>query len=125
LPLTKHAIADKATAAASGEAANGAAVKDAGWALRAVREAPTTLTPEERAEEIRKAELFHWDSPGLWAIIAILILGAVNLLGPKHSGGFAIVAAIGMIIITLLVLGGAFIFSGKMHCMSCHSASAT
>jgi hypothetical protein len=39
----------------------------------------------------------------------------VNLLGPKHSGGFAIAAAIGMVTITLIVLGGAFLIPGQMH----------
>src|SRR3954468_21541304 len=42
-------------------------------------------------------------SPGMWAIIAIIFIGAMNLLGPKHTGGFAIAAAIGMIFITLLI----------------------
>lgn len=45
-----------------------------------------------------------WNSPGLWAIIAILVIGAFNLMGPKHSSGFALFAAAGMIAITLLVV---------------------
>jgi amino acid transporter len=47
--------------------------------------------------------LFQWNSPGLWALISILVVGAFNLLGPKHSAGFAIFAAAGMIGITLLI----------------------
>jgi len=47
--------------------------------------------------------LFAVNSPGLWAIVAIVLIGAFNLLGPKHSAGFAVFAAIGMVIITLLV----------------------
>jgi hypothetical protein len=39
----------------------------------------------------------------LWAIVAILVIGAFNLMGPKHTGAFAIVAAVGMIFITLLI----------------------
>jgi amino acid transporter len=46
-------------------------------------------------------------SPGLWAIIAIAGIGIFNLMGPKHTGGFAIAAAIGMVVITLLVTFGA------------------
>jgi amino acid transporter len=45
-----------------------------------------------------------WDSPGLLAIGSILLIGGLNLLGPKHSAGFALFAAVGMIIITLLVV---------------------
>jgi amino acid transporter len=47
--------------------------------------------------------LFTWDSPGLWAIFAIGLIGAFNLMGPKHTGGFAIMAAVGMVFITLLI----------------------
>src|SRR4051794_12908726 len=45
--------------------------------------------------------LFRWNSPGLWAIISIIGIGAFNLMGPKHSAGFAIFAAVGMVIITV------------------------
>lgn len=45
--------------------------------------------------------------PGLWAIVAILAIGAFNLMGPKHTGVFALVAAIGMIVITLTIAVGA------------------
>ena len=47
--------------------------------------------------------LLRWDSPGLWAIVSILLVGGINLLGPKHSSGFALLAAAGMIVITLLI----------------------
>ena len=43
-------------------------------------------------------------SPGLCAVIAILAVGAFNLLGPKHTAGYAIFAAVGMIIITLMIV---------------------
>ena len=46
-----------------------------------------------------------WSSPGLWAIISILAIGAFNLMGPKHTAGFALLAAGGMVIITVLVVG--------------------
>src|SRR5688500_8015613 len=47
--------------------------------------------------------LFSLSSPGMWAMIAILAIGAFNLLGPKHTGAFAIAAALGMMFITLLI----------------------
>ena len=49
--------------------------------------------------------LFAWNSPGLWAIVAIRVIGMFNLMGPKHTGGFAIFAAVGMVVITLLIVG--------------------
>ena len=51
--------------------------------------------------------LLAWNSPGLWAIFAILAIGSFNLLGPKHTGGVALLAAAGMVVITLLVTFGA------------------
>jgi amino acid transporter len=51
--------------------------------------------------------LFALNSPGLWAMIAIAVIGLFNFLGPKHTGGFAIAAAVGMVIITLLITFGA------------------
>src|SRR5688500_18337741 len=62
------------------------------------------IMPEGGADA--EAERF-WtlNSPGLWAIVAILVLGASTRMGPQHTAGFAIFAAIGMIIITLLIVG--------------------
>jgi amino acid transporter len=71
------------------------------------------LTAEQQAEQQRASELFHWDSPGLWAIVAIGVIGLFNLMGPKHTGGFALAAAVGMVAITLLLTGAA-LFSGKV-----------
>ena len=51
--------------------------------------------------------LFALSSPGLWAMVAIGAIGCFNLLGPKHTGGFAIAAAVGMVLITLLITFGA------------------
>jgi amino acid transporter len=48
--------------------------------------------------------LFSVHSPALWAIVAIIAIGVFNLLGPKHTGGFAIMAACGMMFITLLIV---------------------
>lgn len=47
--------------------------------------------------------LWSWNSPGLWAIVAIIGIGGLNLLGPKHTAGPAIFAAVGMVAITLLI----------------------
>jgi nucleotide-binding universal stress UspA family protein len=41
----------------------------------------------------------------MWAIVAIGVLGAFNLMGPKHTAGFAVFAAVGMVLITLLIVG--------------------
>jgi hypothetical protein len=51
-----------------------------------------------------KRSRWNWREPGVWAIIAIVGIGALNLLGPKHTAGFALAAAGGMIAITLLVV---------------------
>ncbi|HVT88249.1 MAG TPA: APC family permease, partial [Tepidisphaeraceae bacterium] len=48
--------------------------------------------------------LFEWRSPGLWAIVSIFIIGAFNLMGPKHTAGFAMFAAGGMVAITVLIV---------------------
>src|SRR2546430_3106933 len=65
------------------------------------------LHEDEKAPSTEPAEhekLWSLRSPGFWAIVSILIIGAFNLMGPKHTAGFAIFAAAGMIAITLLVL---------------------
>jgi amino acid transporter/nucleotide-binding universal stress UspA family protein len=61
--------------------------------------------------------LWSWRSPGLWAIVAIGVIGALNLLGPKHTAAYAIFAALGMMLITLLVVGFALpqIDWGSIH----------
>src|SRR5262249_7359338 len=59
------------------------------------------LTESEGASSAEA--LLNWRSPGLWAIVSIVVLGAFNLMGPKHTAGFALVAAAAMIGITLLV----------------------
>ena len=47
--------------------------------------------------------LFSLTSPGLWAMVSVIVIGLLNFLGPRHTGGFAIVAAAGMVFITLLI----------------------
>jgi len=62
--------------------------------------APKQIVKEQ---EFVKEPAWSWKSPGVWAIVAIFLIGAINLLGPKHTSGPAIMAAVGMIAITLLV----------------------
>src|SRR5688572_9337233 len=59
--------------------------------------------PQEGAHGPREP-LFSLRSPGLWAIVAIGAIGAFNLLGPKHTAGYAIFAALGMVFITALIV---------------------
>ncbi len=56
-------------------------------------------------EKSQPERLFAIDSPGLWAIVAIALIGLFNLMGPKHTGGFALAAAVGMVLITVLIAG--------------------
>ena len=116
LPMHKHAIAE-----GGGEATpTGLRVDDdAGATLHVFDDQKphdqivASLSPEQQAVKRHETELLHWDSPGLWAIVAILVLGLFNLMGPKHTGGFAIVAATGMILITLMVAGSGLL-SGRV-----------
>jgi amino acid transporter len=59
----------------------------------------------DREEGPRVREpLFSLKSPGLWALVSIVVIGAINLFGPKHTAGYAVFAAVGMMLITLLVV---------------------
>ena len=71
--------------------------------VRQVEPGDDIARPPEGVED-QAEELWHWRSPGLWAIISILVVGAFNLMGPKHTAGYAIFAAIGMVVITLLIV---------------------
>ena len=59
---------------------------------------------EDKSEAAPREKLWDWKSPALWAIVSIGVIGAFNLMGPKHSAGFALFAATGMIAITLMVV---------------------
>ncbi len=89
LPVQKHQLIAESKIAPE-------RIKDAGEAL--------ILHPRTEDSPATGA-LLAWDSPGLWAIVAIVALGLFNLLGPRHTAGFAIFAALGMIAITLLIVG--------------------
>ncbi|MDB5318498.1 MAG: UspA protein [Phycisphaerales bacterium] len=60
--------------------------------------------PKDGEAAAEREPLFSWRSPGLWAVVAILVIGAFNLLGPKHTAGYAIFTAAGMMAITLLIV---------------------
>ena len=114
LPLHKHVQSD---AAAAGTPTGFRVEQDAGSKLHVFdrgegngSKAPSS--PQEQEVRRHEQELLHWDSPGLWAMVSIGVLGLLNLMGPKHTGRFAIVAAAGMILITTLV-AGAGVLSGK------------
>lgn len=66
-------------------------------------DAGSTLDPHRESPTSEKEKLFAVDSPALWAVVAIALIGLFNMMGPKHTGGFALIAALGMVFITLLI----------------------
>ena len=84
LPLSRHVQTESTSD-----------TRDAGDQLEVHRETAPT-----EADKLLAA-----DSPALWAIISIIVIGMFNLMGPKHTGAFALVAAVGMVLITLLISG--------------------
>ncbi|HVT89932.1 MAG TPA: amino acid permease [Tepidisphaeraceae bacterium] len=66
-------------------------------------DAGATLYPHRASPPSAKEQLFSLKSPAFWAIVALITIGLFNLMGPKHTGGFAIMAAVGMVFITLLI----------------------
>jgi amino acid transporter len=104
LPL--HKQVDPAPDAATAEPAKPGVIRMAGPNYDAAPgiDAGNMLDAKRKSPDSVKEGLFSWDSPGLWAVVAIAVIGLVNMMGPGHTGGFAIVAALGMIFITLLIL---------------------
>ncbi len=62
-----------------------------------------TVSESHQEIAVSKSRLPWWNNPPMWAIVSIFLIGALNLLGPKHSSGFAIVSALAMIFITLFI----------------------
>jgi amino acid transporter len=62
------------------------------------------LQLSSQQSETQAEPMWAWNSPGFWALISIALIGALNLLGPKHTAGGAVFAAAGMVAITLLVV---------------------
>jgi amino acid transporter len=77
---------------------------DAGDKLITQKDEQEAQAGEGTVEKAQKEKLWDWRSPALWAIVSIGLIGAFNLMGPKHSAGFALFAATGMIAITLMVV---------------------
>src|SRR5439155_15727285 len=75
LPLTTHVQTEQAKAATTNP---NVPVTDAGNAI---------IIEHDTGASVAEG-LFAWDSPGLWAIVAIGVIGLFNLMGPKHTGGF-------------------------------------
>jgi amino acid transporter len=71
---------------------------------QAQAQAQALAHPEVVEPQVAHPPLPWWNSPGLWGMVAIVIIGGLNLLGPKHVAGLAIAAAAGMIAITLLLV---------------------
>ena len=51
----------------------------------------------------------------MWAIAAIIVIGLFNFMGPKHTGGFAIAAAVGMMLITVTITVFAIFGPSRIH----------
>ena len=58
-------------------------------------------TDSDAAETVIAPHHAFYATAAFWAIISIGAIGAVNLLGPKHSAGLATLVAIAMVIITV------------------------
>ncbi|HZN65615.1 MAG TPA: APC family permease, partial [Tepidisphaeraceae bacterium] len=91
--------------------AHGESRRDPGADIRL----PEHVESEGATQPKEHEKLFSWRSPGLWAIFSIAAIGAFNLMGPKHTAGFAIFAAAGMVAITFLVVGFALPFVDWRH----------
>jgi len=104
LPLHKQVEASAKEAADVGRLPPGSVrLADQTYNIAPNVDAGNTLDVKRQSPDSVKEGLFSWDSPGLWAVVTIAIIGLFNMMGPKHTGGFAIVAAIGMVFITLLI----------------------
>jgi amino acid transporter len=104
LPLKTHVHTIQETQRVEAAQASGnVPIADAKYNTQAHVDAGDTLYPDRKSPPSEREKFMAWDSPGLWAIIAIVGLGLFNMMGPSHTGGFAIVAALGMIFITMLI----------------------
>jgi nucleotide-binding universal stress UspA family protein/L-asparagine transporter-like permease len=50
-----------------------------------------------------------------WAITAIFVIGAINFLGPKHTGGIAVWLAVPTVVMVMLLIGGGATQIAKFH----------
>lgn len=107
LPLHHHVQQVESTADDAAKPPAAVPIADSHYNTNHHIDAGNALDPKRESPKSEAEGLIAFDSPGLWAIVAIGAIGALNLLGPRHSGGFAIAAAIGMIFITLLISAAA------------------
>src|SRR5205085_2695779 len=47
------------------------------------------MLPEHKADQVAEPHERLWSlrSPGMWAIVSIIVIGLFNLMGPKHTAG--------------------------------------
>ena len=50
-----------------------------------------------------------------WAITAIFVIGAINFLGPKHTGGIAVWLAAPTVLVVLMLIGGGAPHIARLH----------
>jgi amino acid transporter/nucleotide-binding universal stress UspA family protein len=98
-----ESVAGETPATPAGETASDPAAKAVAPTIASTDPGDHIHIPHKEAAHAQ-ASMWHLRSPGLWAIVAICVIGAFNLMGPKHTAGFAIFAAIGMVLITLLIV---------------------
>jgi amino acid transporter len=53
-----------------------------------------------------------------FAIFGIFLIGAINFVGPKKAGTFALFVAMGTLLLTLILVGGTFIPHGAISALS-------
>ena len=101
-----------------------AQVEQDGKAAATDEDAGDAIVTQSSSEAQTPEPIWRWNSPALWAIVSIGVIGAFNLMGPKHSAGFALFAAAGMIAITLIVVCFAVpqIDWHKIHLGSMHNS---
>ena len=62
------------------------------------------VLPHASAQGAQREQLWHVRSPGLWAMVSIIGIGAFNLLGPKHSAKWAMFTAMAMVGLTVMIV---------------------
>lgn len=105
LPLHRQVDAHEGTAEADAAAPSKIRIASKNYNPAPNIDAGNALDPHRYQPPSESERLLAWDSPGLWAVVAILAIGLLNMMGPSHTSGFAIAAALGMIFITMLIVG--------------------
>jgi len=50
-----------------------------------------------------------------WAITAIFVIGAINFLGPKHTGGIAVWLAVPTVVVVMMLIAGGTPHIARFH----------